>query len=47
MEKMFFDCKQLENLNISMFNTKKVTNMAQMFQGCSKLSFEIIIFRPK
>ena len=34
---MFAYCSSLNNLNLSSFNTKKVTNMSYMFSGCSGL----------
>jgi surface protein len=38
MERMFFGCKNLNDLDISMFNVERVYNMRQMFKDCSKLS---------
>ena len=39
MEKMFYDCQSLENINdiINLFNTTKVTNMSYLFYGCKQL----------
>jgi len=34
---MFLSCKALEELNLSNFNTDKVTEMNAMFSGCSSL----------
>ena len=34
---MFLGCKSLENINLSSFDTKNVTNMSFMFYGCKKL----------
>ena len=34
---MFFDCSGLKDLDLSSFNTAKVTTMGQMFYGCSSL----------
>ena len=34
---MFYNCSSLTNLNVSSFNTTKVTNMVAMFQGCNLL----------
>ena len=34
---MFAKCSNLETLDLSHFNTEKVTTMAQMFYGCTKL----------
>ena len=34
---MFFDCRSLELLNLSNFDTSKVTNMSYMFSGCRAL----------
>ena len=39
MEAMFNECKELENLDLSNFNTSKVTNMAWMFDDCNKLKY--------
>lgn len=35
---MFRNCTILENLNLSNFNTSKVTNMNSMFLGCNNLT---------
>ena len=35
---MFFHCYSLLNLNLSNFNTQKVTNMSDMFNNCSSLT---------
>ena len=35
---MFDGCSSLTNLNLSNFNTQKVTNMEYMFKGCSSLT---------
>ena len=37
MTTMFQECKELENLDLSNFNTNKVINMGWMFYGCDKL----------
>ena len=37
MNNLFYDCKKLENINLSSFNTKKITNMSNMFYGCNNL----------
>ena len=34
---MFCQCKSLNNINISYFNTQNITNMKHMFNGCSSL----------
>ena len=34
---LFSYCKNIVSLNLSSFNTKKVTNMARMFYGCKNL----------
>jgi surface protein len=34
---MFSGCISLENINLSSFNTSKVTNMGAMFMRCSSL----------
>ena len=35
---MFYDCKFISNLDLSNFNTQKVTNMKSLFSRCSSLS---------
>ena len=37
MKSMFNGCCSLDNVNLSNFNTKNVTNMNKMFYGCSSL----------
>jgi len=37
MGKMFYKCKSLKYLDLSKFNTKKVTDMNNMFSGCTLL----------
>lgn len=37
MSYMFYECKNLKNLNLSYFNTKSVTNMSNMFKECEAL----------
>lgn len=37
MRYMFQGCKSLTELNLEKFNTKQVTNMAGMFNGCNNL----------
>ena len=37
MKLMFFQCRQLENLDVSNFNTENVTDMSSMFNRCSNL----------
>lgn len=37
MSFMFYECKNLKNLNLSKFNTKSVTNMSNMFKECKAL----------
>jgi surface protein len=36
---MFKDCFELEYLDLSNFNTSKVTNMVWMFEDCNKLKY--------
>ena len=36
---MFQLCKELEHLDLSNFNTSKVTNMSWMFNNCNKLKY--------
>ena len=45
---MFFECSSLTNINLSNFNTNKVTtDMGGMFSGCSSLKKENIITKDK
>ena len=37
MERMFWECSSLKELNLSNFNTNNVTNMKGMFWECSSL----------
>ena len=37
MSNMFEECKSLEKLNVSSFNTNNVEFMPNMFSGCSSL----------
>ena len=37
MNEMFKDCENLKNLDLSYFDTSKVSNMSSMFCGCFKL----------
>lgn len=39
---MFSDCPKLQSLDLSNFNTEKVTDMSYMFNNCSKLQSLII-----
>ena len=36
---MFYNCIQLTSLDLSNFQTSKVTAMENMFYGCSKLEY--------
>ena len=38
MQSMFYYCIKLTSLDVSGFDTSKVTNMYQMFRGCSSLT---------
>ena len=38
MNSVFSDCSSLENLDLSNFNTSKVTTMSGMFYGCNSLT---------
>ena len=35
MSYMFYDCSSLKSLNLSNFDTKNVTDMYRMFDGCN------------
>ena len=37
MYEMFKGCKSLKQLDVSHFDTSKVTNMRDMFSGCESL----------
>ena len=37
---MFSRCKILSNLNLSSFNTNKITNMNEMFDFCTNLAIK-------
>ena len=41
MSFMFFDCYKLGSIDLSSFNTAKVTNMGRMFEKCSSLTTTI------
>ena len=48
MAQMFYGCTKLHDLNISSFNTEKVTSMNQMFSNCSSLdSLDLSHFNAK
>ena len=36
MSDMFYECSSLKELNLSSFNTNKVTNMSYMFESINK-----------
>ena len=38
MQGMFYECSQLASLDVSKFDTSKVTTMWGMFSGCSQLT---------
>ena len=38
MHKMFYNCNHLNNLDLSSFDTKNVTNMRDMFSLCKNLN---------
>ena len=35
MKCMFYECSSLKELNLNNFNTNNVTNMRDMFKGCT------------
>ena len=50
MRSMFYQCSSLKTINISKFNTNKVTDMEYIFSGCSdelKLKIKSQIFNRK
>ena len=45
---MFFNCQTLTSLDVTNFNTEKVTNMSKMFHGCLALtSLDVINFNTE
>ena len=40
MRGMFKGCSSITNLNLSNFDTKNVTDMSYMFDGCKSLKIE-------
>ena len=43
---MFYFCSRLKKLNLSSFNTNKVTNMSDMFNYCKNLrELNLLIFK--
>ena len=42
LERMFFDCRNLESLDLSIFDTRNFTEMKSMFYGCDKLSSVVL-----
>ena len=43
---MFYYCNKLTSLDVSSFNTSKVTSMGYMFSRCAALSGSITIMNP-
>ena len=41
MSGMFFECEKLQSVDISMFNTGKVTNMSEMFEQSGLVSLDL------
>ena len=39
MSGMFSNCQSITSLDLSCFNTSKVTNMTRMFDGCENLVY--------
>ena len=37
MDMMFYFCENLNSIDLSSFDTKKVTNMSDMFRNCENL----------
>ena len=44
---MFYGCSSLKDINLSNFNTNKVTNMDYMFGDCPYLNKNNIIIKDK
>ena len=40
---MFYKCSSLTNIDLSNFNTQNVTNMEDMFYGCSSLKRKNVV----
>ena len=47
MGRMFYECNELEYLDLSNFNTSNITNMDYMFAGCNKLKYLNLSNFPK
>ena len=48
MKYMFYECNNLQNLNLSSFKTQNVTNMNCMFEECNKLqSLNLLSFNTQ
>ena len=47
MNSLFYQCKLLNEINLSNFNTKNVTNMKDMFTGCKLLKKSNIFTNDK
>ena len=39
---MFYNCTNLQNIDLSSFNTQNVTDIKDMFSGCNKLSSVVL-----
>ena len=45
---MFYNCKNITSMDLSLFDTKNITNMGGMFYGCSNLSnIDVSLFNTK
>ena len=44
---MFYDCKNIKEIDFSHFNTEEVEHMDSMFAGCSLKSIDLSSFRTK
>ena len=47
MNGMFFNCENLEKVDLSNFNSKSCTNMTVIFHGCKKLKKNGITAKDK
>ena len=48
MSQMFYDCKNLSNINLSNFDNQKIDNISAMFYNSEKFKIlDIFIFKYK
>ena len=42
--KMFYDCRNIKNIDLTNFDTSNVTNMQSMFEGCGITNIDLSNF---